>query len=90
MQCHCGGETRVLESRKTSDGLKRRRKCTLCAYRFTTVERILEVQPVPKPAKPAPQIRPKPTKTDKVHVRRRIEDLALEDSYFDTGSRYRW
>lgn len=37
----CGGTTTVIETREQSDGsIRRRRKCTKCGMRFTTMETI--------------------------------------------------
>jgi len=45
MKCpYCGCEdSRVVDSRDTTDGVRRRRECTKCQVRFTTYERL---QPV--------------------------------------------
>ena len=42
MKCpYCGSqEYRVLDTRDTDDGIRRRRECTSCAGRFTTYERL--------------------------------------------------
>ena len=42
MQCpYCGHEdSRVIDSREVSDGVRRRRQCESCDQRFTTYERI--------------------------------------------------
>ncbi|RLQ97979.1 transcriptional regulator NrdR [Falsibacillus albus] len=42
--CHHNG-TRVVDSRPVEDGLsiRRRRECEVCAYRFTTFERVEEI-----------------------------------------------
>lgn len=40
MKCpHCGKTTKVLESRESEHGLRRRRECEKCGKRFTTYER---------------------------------------------------
>lgn len=40
MQCpYCGGDSRVLDSRQSPDGIRRRRLCNECKRRFTTYER---------------------------------------------------
>lgn len=40
MQCpYCGGDSRVLDSRQSPDGIRRRRLCNDCKRRFTTYER---------------------------------------------------
>lgn len=94
MQCTCGGETRVLESRKTADGLKRRRKCLTCESRFSTIEKIVCAPKIIAPIlKPAKEIKPIKSKTKdrklaKVATRRLVEDLEYDN--LDIGSRYRW
>ncbi len=43
MQCPiCGDDTKVLDSRVASDGItvRRRRECTKCSFRFSTIEEI--------------------------------------------------
>ena len=41
MQCpYCGGDAAVLDSRTTSEGVRRRRHCDHCKRRFTTYERV--------------------------------------------------
>jgi transcriptional repressor NrdR len=41
VQCpYCGGDSGVAETRVTSDGLRRRRTCTVCKRRFTTYEKV--------------------------------------------------
>ncbi len=44
MQCpYCGhGDSRVVDTRTTSDGIRRRRECLACRKRFTTYEQISE------------------------------------------------
>ncbi len=38
---HCGHkESKVIDSRDTSDGIRRRRECLSCSQRFTTYERV--------------------------------------------------
>jgi transcriptional repressor NrdR len=40
VQCpYCGGDSRVLDSRQSPDGIRRRRVCNECKRRFTTYER---------------------------------------------------
>ena len=41
MQCpYCGEDSKVLDSRPTADGIRRRRRCNSCKRRFTTYERL--------------------------------------------------
>ena len=44
MQCpYCGqGDSRVVDTRATGDGIRRRRECQACHKRFTTYEQISE------------------------------------------------
>lgn len=49
MNCtKCGEETRVVDSRPTNDGagIRRRRRCIHCGYRFTTEEVVVTGRPV--------------------------------------------
>ena len=40
MQCpYCGSDSQVLDSRSTTEGVRRRRQCNACRRRFTTYER---------------------------------------------------
>jgi len=39
MQCKCGGDTGVIDTRTTQGGaIRRRRSCNVCEERFTTYE----------------------------------------------------
>lgn len=38
----CGGETSVVDSRPYLDGVRRRRECKECEYRFSTLEYTVE------------------------------------------------
>ncbi|MBW6442574.1 transcriptional regulator NrdR [Patescibacteria group bacterium] len=41
MDCHyCGGNTRVIDKRKSPGGIRRRRECLNCKKRFTTYEKV--------------------------------------------------
>jgi transcriptional repressor NrdR len=41
VQCpYCGGDAAVLDSRTTSEGVRRRRNCGHCKRRFTTYEKV--------------------------------------------------
>ena len=48
MECpQCGGDdTNVIDSRPSRDAIRRRRTCGRCEHRFTTYERIAELEPV--------------------------------------------
>ncbi len=46
MQCpECPEQTRVIDSRASEDAIRRRRVCLGCGRRFTTYERIAEMEP---------------------------------------------
>ena len=36
--CECGGDTKVIDSRGSRGGIRRRRECLHCGTRFTTYE----------------------------------------------------
>ena len=38
MKCACGGKTTVIDKRARRDGIWRRRKCSACGERITTIE----------------------------------------------------
>jgi transcriptional repressor NrdR len=41
VQCpYCGGESNVIDSRVSADGVRRRRTCGACKRRFTTYEKV--------------------------------------------------
>jgi transcriptional repressor NrdR len=45
MNCpYCAGNSRVIDSRPISDGIRRRRECLSCHRRFTTHERTIPVE----------------------------------------------
>lgn len=48
MECpDCGSaDTSVIDSRPSKDAIRRRRTCNACQHRFTTYERIAELEPV--------------------------------------------
>lgn len=85
MECTlCGSKTKVIDSRKTEDEVKRRRECLnkKCQARFTTVETlVVQEEPViqKKPQPKAPSVTKEEAKEvarrKKVSVRRAIEDL---------------
>lgn len=42
MNCpDCGGMTKVIESRRNEDGMRRRRECLSCQLRLTTMETVV-------------------------------------------------
>src|SRR5947209_829984 len=45
MNCpYCIGESKVVDSRPISDGIRRRRQCLACGRRFTTQEKLVSVE----------------------------------------------
>jgi transcriptional repressor NrdR len=45
MRCvYCGHESRVVDSRHVTDGIRRRRECGSCTRRFTTQERAISAE----------------------------------------------
>jgi transcriptional repressor NrdR len=45
MNCpFCGSSSKVVDSRPTSDGIRRRRECLRCGRRFTTHEKIIPLE----------------------------------------------
>ena len=85
MKCKsCRVETKVVDSRKKSDGVWRRRECPACKVRFNTLEMMDEGRPEvrkPKVAKPKVRKRVVVPKTKKVvraardkSARRTLED----------------
>ena len=47
MECpYCSGPTHVIDSRPADNAIRRRRKCQQCERRFTTFERIAELESV--------------------------------------------
>lgn len=42
MRCpECNGVTRVMETKADTFGMRRKRECNVCGYRFFTLERFL-------------------------------------------------
>lgn len=88
MRCgSCGAETTVLESRKRDGGVYRRRWCSACDCRFSTLETVMRgLKPGPKPAeRPAPPptkpkaAKPAQRKADKPVVKRAPASNRLHD-----------
>lgn len=82
MKCSCGGDTRVVDSRDTEKGLRRRRLCMDCGFRFSTLESVLpERAREIKPVKNKPLFTPKEIsekiKKKKVTARRGVEDMLI-------------
>lgn len=48
--CVCGGASAVIDSRGTSQAIRRRRRCKKCGAKWTTYERIEGAEPVPAAA----------------------------------------
>jgi len=87
VRCKCGGDTRVVDARVLENGVRRRRLCMDCGFRFSTLESVLpekvrELKPTKNkspftPKEVAEQIRKK-----KLTARRGVEDtlIAREDA----------
>lgn len=98
MRCpSCDIETRVLDTRRKSDGVYRRRVCPTCDARFSTRETIVEERPGPKPVvqkkpiphpgPPAPAAKPKRAiRKERPAPKRREDDDWTRDTE-DYGSR---
>jgi transcriptional regulator NrdR family protein len=57
--CACGGDSAVIETRKTPGGLRRRRSCRECGARWTTYEVLTGMAVIRRPSRPRPQtVRP--------------------------------
>jgi predicted house-cleaning NTP pyrophosphatase (Maf/HAM1 superfamily) len=94
MQCpKCDGATSVLETRQT----RRRRICSACGFRFTTIETWIEKQAKPKPEpKPTPEpAAPRVSKAKakaqaRLSARREIENRrwSREDDWFSADNDY--
>ena len=75
MNCRqCGKGSHVVDSTKDANGVKRRRECYHCRYRWNTVEVVAGAK-VPEPAKPVEK--EKPVAEKPVSRKRSIEE------YFD-------
>lgn len=46
--CQCGGKTQTIDTRPTTTGVRRRRKCITCGLRFTTYEVVSHGDPSPE------------------------------------------
>jgi transcriptional regulator NrdR family protein len=82
MNCSCGGETQVAETRIVDEIIRRRRKCKKCEYVFWTKE-VFDREPIDKTKKAVvKQIYTKPEaaaiKQKKVDARRKVEDIKRE------------
>jgi len=78
MNCRlCGKGSHVVDSTKDSNGVKRRRECYDCGYRWNTIEVVAGAK-VPEPAKPVEKSKPVVDKP--VSRKRSIEE------YFDMRS----
>lgn len=87
MRCKCGGDTRVVDARVLENGVRRRRLCMDCGFRFSTLESVLpEKVREPKPTKNKPPFTPKEVaeqiRKKKLTARRGVEDtlIAREDA----------
>lgn len=84
MNCSCGGETLVAETRIIEGIIRRRRKCKKCEYVFWTKE-VFDREPGVQGkliGSPPKQIYTEPEavaiKTKKVQTRRKLEDIKSE------------
>lgn len=84
MNCSCGGETKVTESRMVEGALKRRRKCLTCNGVFYTQEVFL-YKSGENPNKKTPSKKQYFTKPEaegikrkRVETRRKLEDIKQE------------
>jgi len=78
MNCmQCGRGSHVVDSTKDANGVKRRRECYDCGYRWNTVEVVAGAK-VPEPVKPVEKSKPVADKP--VSRKRSIEE------YFDMRS----
>ena len=92
---YCSSDSRVLDSRATSDAVRRRRECLSCARRFTTYERLApsEIRVIKRDGGGEPFSREKLVAVlerlarDRTVGRRALEDLArgLEAELVDAG-----
>ena len=87
MRCKCGGDTRVVDARVLENGVRRRRLCMDCGFRFSTLESVLpEKVKEPKPTKNKSPFTPKEVaeqiRKKKLTARRGVEDtlIAREDA----------
>jgi transcriptional regulator NrdR family protein len=53
-RCACGGDSGIVETRKTPNGLRRRRRCVDCGARWTTYEVMAGMAVIPRAPKPLP------------------------------------
>ena len=92
---YCSSDSRVLDSRATSDAVRRRRECLTCGRRFTTYERLApsEIRVLKRDGATEPFSRDKLVAVlarlarDRPVGRRALEDLArgLEAEIVDAG-----
>ena len=103
MKCKCGGDTRVVDSRIVEGGLRRRRLCLDCGFRFSTLETVLEEKPKePKPSKNKSNYTAKEVvdqiRKKKLQARRAVEDVryakedadVFDDFYLDFDEESEW
>lgn len=94
MNCpQCSAETSVIDTRPNVNGLRRRRVCKACGFRFTTAEMIVADQRKPRtvtgtlPKKPAREAKMSRA-TRRTQARRRIEDMrdawGIENDFLPT------
>lgn len=77
MNCtKCEHETRVIDTRLTELGIRRRRWCTECGTKFSTLEVLADTVGYENPRRGRPKAKPKPVPSAKqrAQARRRVED----------------
>ena len=82
MDClKCGKGSRVVDSKKTSQRITRRRECLSCSERWNTTEYRDGAQVAKHKAKPIDAVKPTEVKPQTERRRRREELLDLRESY---------
>ncbi len=75
----CGGTTGVTDSRPKPAAIKRRRKCEICGFRFTTIEVIAAMYPEQALHKVARLIASLRSMADDIEASVDVLNLANED-----------
>lgn len=44
MQCRCGGESKILETRRNTGGTRRRYRCVKCGIKWSTLEVVADLR----------------------------------------------
>ena len=94
----CGADTKVIDSRASTETIRRRRECMECAVRFSTVESRVGAVPKkekPKLAEPVTKVtvvEQRPVKTSRWDSededRIDISDSRIGNDYFRRGSEW--